>query len=82
MPNSVAAEAFSLVARLRVWRRPVVIHPQFTEPHAALEQAGYRVTSVCCRPGDGFALDPGAVPADADLVVVGNPTNPTGVLHP
>lgn len=77
-----AAEAFSLVARLRRWQRPVVVHPQFTEPHAALEQAGHRVTSVLTRPGDGFALDPAAVPADADLVVVGNPTNPTGRLHP
>ncbi len=27
-------------------------------------------------------LDPSRVPADADLVVVGNPTNPTSVLHP
>ncbi|MGL4744871.1 MAG: cobyrinate a,c-diamide synthase [Dermatophilaceae bacterium] len=82
LPTSGAAEAFSLVARLRAWRRPVVIHPQFTEPHAALEQAGHRVTRVLCRPEHGFALDPGAVPDDADLVIVGNPTNPTGVLHP
>lgn len=77
-----AAEAFSLVARMRRWQRPVVVHPQFTEPHAALEQAGHRVTSVLTRAGDGFALDPAAVPDDADLVVVGNPTNPTGRLHP
>ncbi|ANH40247.1 Nicotinate-nucleotide--dimethylbenzimidazole phosphoribosyltransferase [Nocardioides dokdonensis FR1436] len=77
-----AAEAFSLVARLRPWRRPVVVHPQFTEPHAALERAGHRVTTVLTRAENGFALDPGAVPPDADLVVVGNPTNPTGRLHP
>ncbi|GAB7005740.1 hypothetical protein JCM18899A_32130 [Nocardioides sp. AN3] len=77
-----AAEAFSLLARLRPWRRPVVVHPQFTEPHAALAAAGHAVTPVLCRAEDGFTLDPAAVPEDADLVVVGNPTNPTGVLHP
>lgn len=70
-----AAEAFSLVARLRPWRRPVVVHPQFTEPHAALEQAGHTVTPVVSWVLSG-------IPDDADLVVVGNPTNPTGVLHP
>lgn len=79
-----AAEAFTLIARLRPWRRPVVVHPQFTEPHAALEQAGHRVTSVVLPPP--FELDPGLVeelvPEDADLVIIGNPTNPTGVLHP
>jgi histidinol-phosphate/aromatic aminotransferase/cobyric acid decarboxylase-like protein len=75
-----AAEAFSLVARLRRWRRPVVVHPQFTEPHAALLQAGRIVTEVVLP--EPFGLDPGAVPDDADLVVLGNPTNPTGVLHP
>ncbi|WP_310961181.1 cobyrinate a,c-diamide synthase [Nocardioides terrisoli] len=82
LPTAGAAEAFALVARLRPWRRPVVVHPQFTEPHVALDQAGCRVTTVLCRPEDGFGLDPLAVPEEADLVVIGNPTNPTGVLHP
>jgi cobyrinic acid a,c-diamide synthase len=77
-----AAEAFSLVARARPWRLPVVVHPQFTEPHAALEQAGHDVTSLICDPDKGFALDPATVPDDSDLVIIGNPTNPTGVLHP
>lgn len=80
-----AAEAFTLVARaLRPGsdvRRPVVVHPQFTEPEVALTVAGHRVGRVLLRAEDGFALDPSAVPADADLVVVGNPTNPTSVLH-
>jgi cobyrinic acid a,c-diamide synthase len=82
LPTAGAAEAFTLIARLRPWRRPVVVHPQFTEPHAALEQAGQQVTSVVCKPENGFSLDPGDVPEDADLIVIGNPTNPTGVLHP
>jgi len=82
LPTAGAAEAFTLIARAREWRRPVVVHPQFTEPQAALEQAGHEVTEVFCRPEDGFALDPAAVPENADLVIIGNPTNPTGVLHP
>ena len=61
---------------------PVVVHPQFTEPEAALRHAGHRVDRVLLREADGFRLDPDAVPADADLVFVGNPTNPTSVLHP
>nr|WP_312007783.1 aminotransferase class I/II-fold pyridoxal phosphate-dependent enzyme [Nocardioides alcanivorans] len=77
-----AAEAFELVARWKPWRHAVVVHPQFTEPHAALERAGHQVSVVQCRAEDGYRLDPAAVPEDADLVVLGNPTNPTGVLHP
>ncbi|MEO7352059.1 MAG: cobyrinate a,c-diamide synthase [Marmoricola sp.] len=77
-----AAEVFSLIAHLRPWHRPLVVHPQFTEPHAALKQAGHTVTSLICNPAKGFAFDPSEVCADADLVVLGNPTNPTGVLHP
>jgi histidinol-phosphate aminotransferase len=77
-----AAEAFVLLARALEVRAPVVVHPQFTEPEAALRDAGHQVRRVVLRAEDGFRLDPGAVPEDADLVVIGNPTNPTSVLHP
>jgi len=75
-----AAEAFTLVARLRPWSMPVVVHPQFTEPDVALAETGHRPVHVLLD-GD-FRLDPDAIPDQADLVVLGNPTNPTGVLHP
>jgi histidinol-phosphate aminotransferase len=78
-----AAQAFVLLAQaLRDARRPVVVHPQFTEPEAALRHAGHRVDRVLLSEVDGFRLDAGLVPEDADLVFVGNPTNPTSVLHP
>ncbi|MFF5017931.1 Rv2231c family pyridoxal phosphate-dependent protein CobC [Streptomyces sp. NPDC001165] len=77
-----AAEAFVLLARALKVRRPVVVHPQFTEPEAALRDAGHTVDRVLLRESEGFRLDPAAVPEDADLVVIGNPTNPTSVLHP
>ncbi|GLW65480.1 aminotransferase [Actinomadura rubrobrunea] len=78
--TSGAAEAFVLLARVLRPRRAVVVHPQFTEPEAALRAAGHPVDRVVLE--KDFALDPAAVPRDADLVVVGNPTNPTSVLHP
>jgi histidinol-phosphate aminotransferase len=77
-----AAEAFVLLARSLRPRRAVVVHPQFTEPEAALLAAGHAVDRVVLDERDGFTLDPARVPDDADLVVVGNPTNPTSVLHP
>lgn len=77
-----AAEAFVLIARALPARCPVVVHPQFTEPEAALRAAGLGVGRVLLRAEDGFRLDPEAVPEEADLVVIGNPTNPTSVLHP
>ena len=82
LPTAGAAEAFGLIARLRPWRRPVVVHPQFTEPDVALAAAGHRPEHLLLAAADGFVLDPARVPTGADLVVVGNPTNPTGVRHP
>ncbi|WP_441249738.1 Rv2231c family pyridoxal phosphate-dependent protein CobC [Kitasatospora sp. McL0602] len=80
--TSGAAEAFVLLARTLQPRHAAVVHPQFTEPEAALRDAGHPVHRVLLTPGDGFRLAPGAVPEEADLVVVGNPTNPTSVVHP
>jgi histidinol-phosphate aminotransferase len=55
------------------------VHPQFTEPEAALRAAGHQVGRVILP--YPFVLDPDHVPAAADLVFVGNPTNPTSVAH-
>lgn len=74
-----AAEAFVLVARAFAPRLAVCVHPSFTAPEAALRAAGRQVERAVLRPP--FVLDPAVVPADADLVVLGNPTNPTSVAH-
>lgn len=74
-----AAEAFVLLARALQPRHAVVVHPGFTEPEAALRAAGHEVDRLVLDPP--YVLDPAYVPDTADLVVVGNPTNPTGVVH-
>ena len=79
--TSGAAEAFVLLARALHSAYAVVVHPQFTEPEAALRSAGHDVHRLVLAPP--YRLDDVVddVPEQADLVVVGNPTNPTGVLH-
>jgi histidinol-phosphate aminotransferase len=74
-----SAEAFWLLANVLRPARSVVVHPSFTEPEVALRVAGHTVQR-CHRRPESFAFDPDAVPDDADLVVVGNPNNPTGNL--
>jgi histidinol-phosphate aminotransferase len=73
-----AAEGFALLGNLRP-ALAAVIAPSFTEPHVALRAAGVPVHHVVLEPP--FGLAGVQVPDDADLVVVGNPTNPTSVLH-
>jgi histidinol-phosphate aminotransferase len=73
-----AAEGFALLPNLRP-TLAAVIAPSFTEPPVVLRSAGVRVHHVVLeRP---FGLAGALVPEDADLVVIGNPTNPTSVLH-
>ena len=73
-----AAEGFALLANLRP-RLAALIAPSFTEPEAALAAAGVPLHHVVLPPP--FDLSGAVVPDEADLVVVGNPTNPTSVLH-
>ncbi|SPM36219.1 Histidinol-phosphate/aromatic aminotransferase or cobyric acid decarboxylase [Mycobacterium rhizamassiliense] len=78
LPLAGAAEGFALLPNLRP-ARAAIIAPSFTEPAVALTSAGVPVHHIVLeRP---FGLDGVEVPEDADLVVVGNPTNPTSVLH-
>ncbi|HEY7597173.1 MAG TPA: Rv2231c family pyridoxal phosphate-dependent protein CobC [Actinophytocola sp.] len=76
-----AAEGFALLPALGP-AKAALVHPSFTEPEVALRQAGVPVHHVMLDAADGYALRPELVPGDADLVVLGNPTNPTSVLHP
>lgn len=73
------AEGFSLLPRLGV-QDAALIHPSFTEPEWVLREAGVPVTQILLE--EPYRLDAAMVPESADLVVIGNPTNPTSVLHP
>jgi len=72
------AEGFALLAGLRP-ELAALIAPSFTEPEAVLAEAGVPIHHVVLPAP--FTLAGMALPDEADLVVVGNPTNPTGVLH-
>jgi histidinol-phosphate aminotransferase len=74
-----AAEGFALLPNLRP-KLAAVVHPSFTEPEVALRGAGVPVHRVMLD-GD-YVLRPELVPDEADMVVIGNPTNPTSVTHP
>lgn len=73
------AEGFALLPSLQP-RLAALVAPSFTEPEAVLTAAGVPVRHVVLAPP--FTLGNAVLPDEADLVVVGNPTNPTGVLHP
>ena len=73
------SEGFALLPALQP-RSAALIAPSFTEPEAVLSAAGIPLRQVVLPPP--FRLADAVIPAAADLVVLGNPTNPTGVLHP
>jgi histidinol-phosphate/aromatic aminotransferase/cobyric acid decarboxylase-like protein/adenosyl cobinamide kinase/adenosyl cobinamide phosphate guanylyltransferase len=82
VPTNGAAEALWLIPAALRPKLAACVHPGFTEAEAALRAHGVPVVRVLRERKRGFALDPGAVPADADVVLVGNPASPTGTLDP
>jgi histidinol-phosphate/aromatic aminotransferase/cobyric acid decarboxylase-like protein/adenosyl cobinamide kinase/adenosyl cobinamide phosphate guanylyltransferase len=82
VPTNGAAEALWLMPAALRPRLAACVHPGFTEAEAALRAHGVPVVRVLRERDRDFALDPGAVPEDADVVLVGNPVSPTGTLDP
>jgi histidinol-phosphate/aromatic aminotransferase/cobyric acid decarboxylase-like protein/adenosyl cobinamide kinase/adenosyl cobinamide phosphate guanylyltransferase len=80
VPTNGAAEALWLLPAALRPRLAACVHPAFTEGEAALRAHGVPLVRVLRDPERGFALDPAAVPHDADLVVLGNPASPSGTL--
>jgi histidinol-phosphate/aromatic aminotransferase/cobyric acid decarboxylase-like protein/adenosyl cobinamide kinase/adenosyl cobinamide phosphate guanylyltransferase len=82
VPANGAAQALWLLPAALRPRLAAVVHPGFTESEAALRAHGVEVVRVLRDPRRSFALDPAAVPEEADLVIVGNPASPSGTLDP
>ncbi len=82
LPLGGAAEGFWRLALALRPRHAAVVVPGFTESEAALRAVGAQITHVPRTAKTQWALDPGAVPEQCDLVVVGRPENPTGTLDP
>lgn len=78
LPTAGATEAFDLVARTLCPSKPIIIHPQFSEPERALTALGIQVYRAIAKSPD---FDLPQIADDFDLVCVGNPTNPTGKLY-
>jgi len=80
VPTNGAAAALWLLPAAFSPTLAACVHPGFTEGEAALRAHRVAVCRVLCDPEQGFRLDPGAVPEEADLVLVGNPASPSGTL--
>ena len=76
-----ACEAIELVMASLKPRRVVVLVPAFTEYEDAARAWGHDVTTISAREEDGFEWDFSRLDVQSDdLVVLGNPANPTGVV--
>lgn len=76
-----ACEAFWLLAHALRPRRAAVVHPSFTEAEVALRAAGTEVVRVM-RESETWTVPHDDLPADVEMVVLGNPNNPTGGVDP
>lgn len=82
-----ATALLHLIPRALKPRSAVVLDPSFSEYSSALERAGCKIRRLSLRPETGFQLDRDALlkilhRKRPNLVVLGNPNNPTGTTIP
>ncbi|MFQ5898381.1 MAG: threonine-phosphate decarboxylase CobD [Candidatus Methylomirabilia bacterium] len=85
LPANGSTELIYLLARALAPRRALILHPAFSEYEAALELVGTQLDSGLLDEGRGFLPEVGRlIPrlAGRDLLILGNPNNPTGSLIP
>ena len=84
LPTAGAAEALYLAMRLFTGKRVGIIEPAFGDYSRACRAAGVSFESILLPPHDWFL----SITAyedrlqDFDVIVFGNPNNPTGHFHP
>ena len=76
LPLAGETEAFDLLSRLP-WRHIAILHPPYTEAEAPFHNAGYGDAIHHYLAEDQLPV----LPDYCDLVIVGNPVNPTSYLR-
>lgn len=82
-PANGSEEIFFWICRFLMPRVALIIGPAYSEYALAAKAAGAEVRHLNARADEGFRpnmADAGALAADADIVFVCNPNNPTGRL--
>lgn len=80
-----AAELMFLLAMALRPKHAVLAQPCFFEYEQSLQTVDCRITNIWLSEKDNFGLTEefvSQIPSDADLVILGNPNNPTGRLIP
>jgi len=83
LPTAGAAEALYLAMRLFAGKRVGIIEPAFSDYSRACRAAGVSFESILLSPREWFSPTTAYEDrfADFDVIVFGNPNNPTGHFH-
>ena len=85
LPTAGGVEGIYLAARLFADRRVLILEPGFADYRRAFEAAGAEIATAVLPPEDwGRGLDaaPDSLVDQAEVVIFGNPNNPTGKVFP
>ena len=84
LPPAGATEALYLAARLFAEARVAIVEPAFADYHRAFVAAGRQPVRIVLPPAlwNAPAAEWSVLLADADVVVLGNPNNPTAAFQP